>query len=235
MYRSSYHIYVIDISFLEKYRTRNCCCALDGHRHKIARPTTRIRQQHPLFVANIQAQNYSGHKRVHNLLFQVLVAPNGLCMDLSGPYLGRLMDLNALADSNIVDRFRQSMVDANMDPTTKDMLGDKIYPNVNNLKALYTEPMSNQASRDNDQDADTRASVEHFNGKVGNLWNSTRYSERQRIQVNDVGRIYTVAVLLTNTHSLFYGNQSITQFTDPNDTLGLDMPTPELYFGQPPF
>ena len=41
---------------------------------------------------------------------------------------------------------------------------------------------------------------------------------------------HTVAVLLTNTYSLFYGNQSLTQFTDLDLSKDLEMPTPESHF-----
>jgi hypothetical protein len=41
---------------------------------------------------DVQREVYNGHKRIHALKYQGTVAPNGMVIDLSGPYAGRRHD-----------------------------------------------------------------------------------------------------------------------------------------------
>jgi nuclease HARBI1 len=184
---------------------------------------------------NLQGALYSGHKRVFNLLYQLVTTPTGLAMDLAGPYLGKGMDLNALADSEILQRFRAALIAAGLDPNAYDISGDKIYPNVPNLVALYTSPMSDAAAAENVQDAQARVASEHMNCKIGQQWNSLKFTEKQRVQVSQVAKLFIVAVILTNAHTLLEGGQTLQQFTDPDYPNELTMPSLECYFDIAPF
>ncbi len=51
----------------------------------------------------------------------------GLIVFFDGPHLGRGSDLNAFRDSDIVHRFQNSLVQANLDPHQFQLLGDRIF------------------------------------------------------------------------------------------------------------
>jgi hypothetical protein len=65
---------------------------------------------------DLQCLVYNRWKKVHNILFQNVTTPYGLIADFAGPYVGKLNDLNALARSDILDRFRQALVNAGLTP-----------------------------------------------------------------------------------------------------------------------
>ena len=72
----------------------NCWGFVDGTVRPICRPN------------ELQRVVYNGHKRVHALKFQSIVAPNGLVANLFGPVEGRRHDSGMLADSNILPQLR---------------------------------------------------------------------------------------------------------------------------------
>ena len=49
---------------------------------------------------------YNGHKRVHGIKFQSVVAPNGLIASLFGPVEGRRRDSGMLVDSGLCKNYR---------------------------------------------------------------------------------------------------------------------------------
>ena len=217
-------------------RTADVCCYLDGHRYRICQPSSTPANVVPAVGGGepipfeLERDLYNGHKCMHNLLFIICTGPDGLIMFIGGPYLGKGNDLNALADSDIIAKFRQAIGDANMDVDDFSMLGDKIFPDVPGLHAMYSEPMNDQARLDNIQDADGRASVEHANGRMLTQWNSMAFSTHQQVQKSDLAKRFIVASVLTNAYSLLEGNQTLAQFTDPNNANELAMPTLDHYF-----
>ncbi|KAE9267498.1 hypothetical protein PR003_g31752, partial [Phytophthora rubi] len=56
---------------------------------------------------NLQRSVYSGHKRVHCLVFQGLTTPDGLCMHFYGPYEGRRHDTTVFAASGLLRHFER--------------------------------------------------------------------------------------------------------------------------------
>ena len=55
---------------------------------------------------NLQRSLYNGHKRVHAIKFQSVVAPNGLIANLCGPVEGRRHDSGMLADSGLLPQLQ---------------------------------------------------------------------------------------------------------------------------------
>ena len=51
-----------------------------------------------------QRQLYNGHKRVHGIKFQSIVCPDGMIVNLYGPFKGRRHDSFMLARSGIIDQ-----------------------------------------------------------------------------------------------------------------------------------
>ena len=51
-----------------------------------------------------QRDYYSGYKHHHGIKFQALMTPDGLCVSLSGPYIGEINDNLMVAESGIINR-----------------------------------------------------------------------------------------------------------------------------------
>ena len=73
----------------------NCWGFIDGTVRPITRP------------GKNQRVLYNGHKKIHSLKFQSVVAPNGLIANLFGPVEGRKHDSGMLADSNLLNLLGQ--------------------------------------------------------------------------------------------------------------------------------
>ena len=84
---------------------RNCWEFVDGTVRPICRPNERI-----------QKILYDGHKRVHVLKFQSVVAPNGLIANIYSPVEGRRHDSGMLAESNLLPLLQQGCHRANGSP-----------------------------------------------------------------------------------------------------------------------
>ena len=69
---------------------------------------------------------YNGHKRVHGIKFQSVVAPNGLIASLFGPVEGRRHDSGMLADSGLLQELSQYSFAP--DGTPLCVYGDPAYP-----------------------------------------------------------------------------------------------------------
>ena len=72
----------------------NCWGFVDGTVRLVCRP------------GNLQRSLYNGHKRVHAIKFQSVVAPNGLIANLYGPVEGRRHDSGMLADSGLLPQLQ---------------------------------------------------------------------------------------------------------------------------------
>ena len=72
----------------------NCWGFVDGKVWPVCRPR------------NLQRSLYNGHKRVHAIKFQSVVAPNGLIANLYGPGEGRQHDSGMLADSGLLPQLQ---------------------------------------------------------------------------------------------------------------------------------
>ncbi|MCP4800255.1 MAG: transposase family protein [bacterium] len=73
----------------------NCWGFIDGTVRPICRPTQN------------QRVVYNGHKRVHAIKFQSVVAPNGMIANLFGPIEGRRHDSRMLAMSGLLEQLEQ--------------------------------------------------------------------------------------------------------------------------------
>jgi nuclease HARBI1 len=73
----------------------SCFGFVDGTVRPICRPSRK------------QKQAYNGHKRVHALKYQAVSAPNGIIIDLAGPWEGRRHDCGMLRESGLLDRLQK--------------------------------------------------------------------------------------------------------------------------------
>ena len=73
----------------------NCWGFINGTPRPICRPETN------------QRLLYNGHKRVHGIKFQSVVAPNGMIANLYGPVEGKRHDSGMLAESKLLNQLSQ--------------------------------------------------------------------------------------------------------------------------------
>ena len=92
----------------------NCWGFIDGTLRPCCRP------------GQYQRHLYNGHKRVHGIKFQSVVAPNGLIADLYGPVEGRRHDSGMLAMSGLLPRLQNHSHRVNGGPLC--IYGDPAYP-----------------------------------------------------------------------------------------------------------
>ena len=91
----------------------NCWGFIDGTVRPISRP------------GRLQRLVYNGHKKVHSLKSQSIVAPNGLIANLFGPIEGKRHDSAMLAQSQIFEQLQIHSFDTN--DNTLCIYGDLLY------------------------------------------------------------------------------------------------------------
>ena len=73
-----------------------------------------------------QTQLYNGHKRIHSIKFQSIVAPNGLIANLFGPKEGRRHDSYMLVRSGVLPLLQQHAI--GLTGNILCIYGDPAYP-----------------------------------------------------------------------------------------------------------
>ena len=93
---------------------QNCWGFVDGTVRPVCRP------------GQYQRMLCNGHKRVHSIKFQYVVAPNGIVANIYGPVEGKRHDSGMLAESGLLNEFQQHSFAPNGDPLC--IYGDPAYP-----------------------------------------------------------------------------------------------------------
>jgi len=112
----------------------NCWGFIDGTVRPICRP------------GHNQRVVYNGHKRVHSLKFQSVVAPNGLISNLYGAVEGRRHDSGMLGDSNLLTLLQQHAVGP--ENNILCLYGDPAYPLRPQLMGPYKGANVTQMQRE---------------------------------------------------------------------------------------
>ena len=92
----------------------NCCGFIDGTVRPISRP------------GKHQSLVYNGHKKVHAIKFQSIVAPNGLIANLFGPVEGKRHDSAMLLQSQVLLQLQNRSLDTQ--GSVLCIYGDPAYP-----------------------------------------------------------------------------------------------------------
>jgi hypothetical protein len=102
---------------------------VDGKLHRIARPGQR--SEHTAIGVDTQRTVYNGYKKIHAVKFQATVAPNGMILQLSGGYRGRIADSTMLRRSGLNDMLQEL---SNAAGQTCCIYGDAAYPILSHIK-----------------------------------------------------------------------------------------------------
>ena len=131
----------------------NCWGFIDGTLRPCCRP------------GQYQRYLYNGHKRVHGIKFQSVIAPNGLIADLFGPVEGRRHDSGMLAISNLLPRLQAHSHRVNGGPLC--IYGDPAYPLRVHLQAPFRGNNITPLQHDfNTRMSQVRVTVEWMFGQI---------------------------------------------------------------------
>lgn len=163
---------------------------------------------------------YSGHKRSHGLKYQSIQAPDVIILNMFGPVAGRNHDCYILSESKILNVLD---IELKKDGNYWIIYGDKGYGLRDHVLSPYKgAQLTLEQSLFNTAMSKGRISVEWGFGMVSTLWAFCDYFRNQKIYLQQVGKQYVVATILTNLFTCFYGSKISEYFN-------LSPPTPEQY------
>ena len=142
-----------------------------------------------------QRMVYNGHKRVHAIKFQSVVAPNGLIANLFGPMEGRRHDCALLNASGLL----QNLVQHSQTPAGQNLCiyGDPAYPIRPQLLGPFKGAHVTQVQKEfNKAMSKVRISVEWIFGDIINYFAFINFRNNLKIGLSAVGKMYIVCALL---------------------------------------
>ena len=166
---------------------------------------------------------YNGHKRVHALTFQSVIAPNGLIANLYGPVEGRRHDAAMLAMSGLMDELQQHSYAP--DGEALCIYGDPAYPHGIHLQC----PFQQRQGLTPEQQAfiqsmsQVRVSAGWVFKEIVTYFKCIDCKKDLKIGLSPVGKTYAVCALLQNALTCLYGSNTAEYF-------GINPPTLEFYF-----
>lgn len=165
-----------------------------------------------------QQAQYSGHKKCHGNNHQGVTTPDGLIVEMHGPYPGRTNDLRMLRESQLLQRCHQH---CNVNGIQYALFGDRGYRHGDPALQVPFQgaAVSAQQRQYNSRMALVRISVEWAFGNVKKLFAFVDFKKNQKLHLMPVASYWQIAVLLTNCHSCLYGNETSQYFQVPTPTL----------------
>ena len=169
-----------------------------------------------------QQVQFSGHKRHHGNNHQGLETPDGIVVEMHGPFEGRTNDQRMLNESGLLTRIMQFCFIATIvGPVLFYLFGDRGY--VHGHPALQVPfkgtGLTAQQKGYNLVMSRFRQPVEWCFGKISTLFAYVDFYKNQKLYLQPVASYWQIATLLTNCHSCFYGNLTSQYF---------EVPTPEV-------
>lgn len=161
-----------------------------------------------------QENYYSGHKRYHALKYQSVVTPDGIIVNLQGPFPGRRHDAAILRESQFYEQLEGYAVYPN--GSNFVLYGDSAY----GVRELLLCPYPNthyQVERQAQIEFNLRMSVvrqcvEWGFGKVVRDFAFLDFKKNQKLLLQDLGQMYEVGVLLSNCLTCLYGSEASQYF-----------------------
>ncbi|CAL8106332.1 unnamed protein product [Orchesella dallaii] len=153
---------------------------------------------------------YNGHKRVHALKFQSIVAANGLIANLFGPVEGRRHDAFLLSESKVLSKM-ESKLDENGNPFC--IYGDPAYPLRRQLICPFKgSRLTQQEQLFNKRMSTNRIAVEWVFGKLLQNFAFVDFKKNLKMLLQPVAMYFKVAAIFTNCHTCIYGSNTSTYF-----------------------
>jgi hypothetical protein len=153
---------------------------------------------------------YSGHNKLHGMVFQAITTPDGLVSSLFGPFISRSNDWGVYKDSRVAHRLHR-MMPAGGNRQMLYLYGDPAYHLSHGVISPYgpRKQISQRKRRFNKDLSSHRIAVEHSFGQIFRLWTSLSFKQGLKVGNQAVAAFFVVAVLLSNCHTcLNGGNQT---------------------------
>lgn len=173
---------------------QNCWGFIDGTVRPICRPT------------HNQRLVYNGHKRVHSLKYQSVVAPNGLIANLFGPIEGCRHDSGMLRESNLLNLLERYSHDHNGNILC--LYGDPAYPLREHLQAPFRGNLTPMQEDFNKSMSRVRISVEWVFGEICTYFAFVDFKKNLKMELSPVGKMYKICALLTNARTCLYKSKT---------------------------
>jgi nuclease HARBI1 len=157
-----------------------CVGFLDGTRVEICRP---IRHQQSA---------YCGYKHMHCLIFQGVMAPDGLFIHAFGPVTGRHHDVYAYNRSNLKSR---------LIAINSAVVADSGYPVTTQLRSRVKFPMTAEHDELNLQISKSRICVEWGYGRVKSLFPYLQTRDQLRSLQIPVGTFFMLGFFISNVRT----------------------------------
>ena len=148
---------------------------------------------------------YSGYYRDHGLKHQFLSSPDGLIINLPPPFVGSTHDSTMLDESGLVGELRAAI---QYHGRHFAMYADQVYALSEYCITGFRrrDPHVTQAQKDWTALLNRpRTSVEWTIGKLASTCALTTDNKQQKVQLQNLGMVFSVAALITNCHTCCYG------------------------------
>lgn len=191
-------------------RINNCFGFLDGTHMAVCRPE------------EDQEELYNGHKRIHSLKYHAISTPDGIIVNLAGPFSGRRHDSRMLTDSKIMNYLSRHAVGEDGKPMV--IYGDEAYFRTEHMLSPFRGHNLTKDQLDfNNSMKKPRLAAEWGFGFISNYWGRVNYKQTLRVGLSPVGLYYPVAAFFSNLQRCF-GRNSTTQ-----SYYGLNTPSIQQY------
>ena len=148
---------------------------------------------------------YNGHKRVHAIKFQSVVAPNGLIVNLFGRVEGCRHDSGMLAMSGLLPMLETYSVSSTGQPLC--LYGDPAYPLRVDLQGPFKgAALPPQHAAFNVSMSKVRVSVEWVFADILEYFSFLDFKKDLKVGLSAIGKKYVICALLRNAHSCLWFN-----------------------------
>jgi hypothetical protein len=158
---------------------------------------------------------YNGHKKVHAIKFQSVVAWDGIIAHMNGPWVGSRHDSGIFEDSGLHTLMNElPYVRFGNTSTPLAVYADDGY--ALSLRVCCPYPDGRMDARHqafNTAMSESRISVEWSYGRITNLWRMLNLKDNMKLFKSPIGVYYMVATLLTNCVTCIEGSNIITDFS----------------------
>jgi hypothetical protein len=163
-----------------------------------------------------QKMHFNGHHRIHALKYQSVTTPDGIIVDLSGPFEGRRHDCFMLKESHLLGR----VVEWSHAPDGSDLhiYGDPAY----GVTKYLISPFKGASEKEitfNKRMSSVRETVEYGFQRIVTYCAFLDFKKNLKVLLQPVGKMYPIGALIVNFHACFYGTQTASYFNVETPTI----------------
>ncbi len=138
--------------------------------------------------------------------------PDGIIAHLDGPYPGSRHDCYLLKKSKLLEVLEKNF--ENSHGQNFVLYGDPAYGIQNHLIGPFKgSSLTEQQQTFNKRMSKVRECVEWEFGKIVRYWAFVDFKKNLKLNLQQVGKIYLVAAIMTNVHTTFEGSQTSSYFS----------------------